>query len=363
MKHFTFEHSGGYAREPRVARAAMVACRMAVPMALTIICAGPTPLAAAEFYAGKTIDLLIGGNVGGGYDIYARVISRHLGRFIPGYPAIVAKNMPGAGSARAASFLYSVAPKDGSVIGALFPGVIINPLLEDRSQPLFDPTKFQYLAAAENATRVCITHARSTIRSYADALERKAIMGATAAGGATRDYASMHRKASGAKFDLAAGYRGTADIILAMERGEVDGLCGFDWASLKSQRPDWISSRTLHILVQDNLEPEPELTALGVPQIWQYIRNADDKPAVALIVSQQVFGRPYLAPPGVPAEVTKILRAALSATMQDKDFLADAERTRIDVAPSSGERVQRLVEELYATPKAIVERAKELVKP
>jgi tripartite-type tricarboxylate transporter receptor subunit TctC len=363
MNRFTFEHSGGHAREPWVARAAMIACRLAIPVALTITCAAPMPLSAAEFYAGKTIDLLIGGNVGGGYDIYARVISRHLGRFIPGRPTIVAKNMPGAGSARAASFLYSVAPKDGSVIGALFPGVIISPLLEERSQPLFDPTKFQYLAAAENATRVCITHARSPIRSYADALERRAIMGATAAGGATRDYATMHRKASGAKFELAAGYRGTADILLAMERGEVDGLCGFDWASLKSQRPDWISSKSLHILVQDNLEPEPELNALGVPQIWQYVRNPEDKQAVALIVSQQVFGRPYLAPPGVPTELTEILRRAFSATLQDKDFLADAERTRIDVAPSSGERVQRLVEEVYATPKAIVERARELLWP
>jgi len=346
----------------QAARAIAILVRMAVPAPLAILC-GVTPLSAAEFYAGKSIDLVIGGNVAGGYDIYARVIARHLGRFIPGHPAIVAKNMPGAGSARAASFLYSVAPKDGSVIGAVFPGVIVSPLLEDRAQRLFDPSKFQYLAAAENATRVCITHARSAIRSYADALERKTIMGATAAGGATRDYATMHRKASGAKFELTAGYRGSADILLAMERGEVDGLCGLDWASLKSQRPDWISSKTVNILVQDNLDPEPELTALGSPQIWQYITDTENRQAVALIISQQVFGRPYLAPQGVPAEVTQILRAAFSATLQDKDFLVDAERTRIDVVPSSGERVQRLVEDLYATPQVVVARAKELLRP
>ena len=343
-------------------RTATIACRIAAAAALALMCAA-TPLQAADYYAGKTIDLIIGGNVAGGYDIYARVVGRRLGRFIPGHPTIVAKNLPGAGSARAAAFLYSVAPKDGSVIGAVFPSVMISPLLEDRTQALFDPTKFQYLAAAENATRVCITHARSATKSYAEALERKTIIGATATGGATRDYATMHRRASGAKFEPATGYRGSADILLAMERDEVDGLCGLDWASLKSQRPDWIASKTVHILVQDNLEPEPELTALGVPQFWQYVGNEEDKRAVALIIGQQVFGRPYLAPPGMPAEVTQILRAAFSATLQDKDFLADAERTRIDVAPSSGERVQRLVEELYATPKRIVERAKELVRP
>jgi hypothetical protein len=188
-------------------------------------------------------------------------------------------------------------------------------------------------------------------------------MGASAAGGSTRDYVNMLKKTTGVLFDLVGGYKGTADILLAMERGEVDGMCGFDWASLKSQRPDWVRDRTVNILVQTNLEPEAELTALGVPQIWPFIKSADDKKAVELIIGQQVFGRPYLAPPGVAAEPLGLLRAAFAATMQDNDFLADAERTRIVVVPSSGERVQRLVGELYASPKATVERAKELVKP
>jgi hypothetical protein len=140
-------------------------------------------------------------------------------------------------------------------------------------------------------------------------------------------------------------------------------MCGLDWASLKSQRPDWVRDKTATILAQVNLEPEAELTGLGVPQIWKFIRSEDDKKAVELIISQQVFGRPYLAPPGAAAEPLRILRAAFAATMQDKDFLADAERTRIDVVPSSGEKVQQLVEQLYATPKATVERAKDLIKP
>jgi len=339
-------------------RAASLAARVA---AAVVLAAGPA--SAADFYAGKTIDLLIGGNVGGGCDIYARVIGRHLGRFIPGAPAIVPKNQPGAGSGRAASFLYSVAPKDGTVIGTVFPGAIMSPLLDERAQPLFDPARFRYLASADNATRVCITHARSRIKTFDDALRQKAIMGATATGGSTRDYILMLRKTTGVMFELVAGYRGSADILLAMERGEVDGICGFDWASLRSQRPEWIRDKTANILVQVSLEPEAELSRLGVPPIWSHIRSEDDKKAVALIVGQQVFGRPYLAPPGVPDEPVAILRAAFAATMRDPDFLADAERTRIDVVPTSGEKVQRMVEQLYATPQATIERAKELIKP
>src|SRR3977135_536114 len=336
---------------------------LVVPASALLPCVAAARAPAADFYAGKTIDLLIGGDVGGGYDIYARVLARHLHRFIPGRREIVTKTQPGAGSGRAASFLFGVAPKDGSVIGAVFPGAIMGPLLDDRAQALYDPTKFQYLGSADNATRVCISHVRSRIKSFEDTLQHRAIMGASAAGGSTRDYVNMHKKTTGAMFELVAGYKGTADIFLAMERGEVDGMCGLDWASLKSQRPDWVSTKTANILAQINLEPDAELTKLGVPQIWKFIRSEDDKKAVELIIGQQVFGRPYLAPPGVAAEPLKILRDAFTATMQDKDFLADAERTRIDGVPSSGERVQQLVEQLYAAPKATVDRAKDSIKP
>lgn len=323
----------------------------------------PTPAVSADFYAGKTIELVVGSASGGGYDIYARAIARHLPRFIPGQPLIVVKNQPGAGSSRAASYIYSVAPKDGTVIGTVFPGVIIAPLLEDRSQALFDPAKFQFLASADSATRVCATHEQSSIKTFADALTRKAIMGASAVGASTRDYANMHRRSSGALFELVSGYKGTVDILLAMERREVDGLCGWDWSSLKSQRPDWLRDRKVNILVQVGLEAEDELTRMGVPPVWQFIKDDTDRRAVELIIGQQVFGRPYIAPPGVPAERIATLRAAFAATLKDKDFLAEAEKLRIDVSPSSGQKVQETVEKLYATPKPIVERARELVKP
>jgi len=336
--------------------------RCATIAAVAILCV-PKSAACADFYAGKTVELVVGSASGGGYDIYARAIARHLPRFIPGQPLIVVKNQPGAGSSRAASYIYSVAPKDGTVVGTVFPGVIIAPLLEDRAQALFDPAKFQFLASADNATRVCATHEQSSIKMFADALTRKAIMGASAVGASTRDYANMHRRSSGALFDLVSGYKGTVDILLAMERREVDGLCGWDWSSLKSQRPDWLRDRKINILVQVGLEAEDELTRMGVPPVWQFVKDDTDRRAVELIIGQQVFGRPFIAPPGVPSERIATLRAAFAATLKDKEFLAEAEKLRIDVSPSSGQKVQETVEKLYATPKPIVDRARELVKP
>ncbi|MBX9740863.1 MAG: hypothetical protein K2X62_12345 [Beijerinckiaceae bacterium] len=321
------------------------------------------PVLAQDFYAGKQIVFMIGSDVGGGYDIYARAIARHLGRHIPGNPVFVPRNQPGAGSGTAAAYLASVAPKDGTTIGAIFPGVIIGPLLEDRAQTLFDPTKFHYLGSADSGTRVCITYQNSKIKSFEDALKGRVVMGASAAGGSTRDYAFMNRNAAGAQFEVVSGYKGTADIFLAMERGEVDGMCGLDWTSLKSQKPDWVRDKKINILVQNGSESEAELDKLGVPTVWKYIKNDADKKAVEMVVSQQIFGRPYIAPPGTVPERLKILRAAFAATMSDPEFLADAQKSRIDVAPSSGEKVQEVVEKLFATPKETIKRAKEIISP
>ena len=325
--------------------------------------AGIAPATAADFYAGKTIEFLVGGDVGGGYDIYARTIGRHLARHIPGEPTIVVKNMPGAGGGRAAAYLYSVAPKDGTTIAIVFPGAIVGPLLEDRAQDLYDPTKFNYLASADSGTRLCVTYQTSKIKTFEDAQKQKTLAGASQAGGSTRDYANMHNKTAGTQFEVITGYKGTADIFLAIERGEVDGMCGIDWTSVRSQRADWIRDKKVNILVQVNLEPEAELTKMNVPQIWPYVKTDLDKQAVELVVGQQVFGRPFIAPPDVPADRVEILRDAFMATMQDKALLADAEKSRIDIVPGSGEKVQQLVAKLYATSSNVVDRAKEIVKP
>jgi tripartite-type tricarboxylate transporter receptor subunit TctC len=336
--------------------------RAAVALATAALVAVFAAPAAADFYAGKTIEIIVGGDVGGGYDIYSRAIARHMSRHIPGNPAMVVKNMPGAGSTRAAGYLTTVAPKDGTVLAAVFPSAIIGGLLDERAEALFDPTKAVYLGTAESGTRVCATFQRSKIKTFGDAQAQKTLMGASAVGASTRDYALLHKNTSQAKFEPVMGYKGSADILLAMERGEVDGLCGWDWSSVKSQRPDWLRDGKLNLLLQVGLEPNAELTRLGVPLVWSTIRNDDDRKAAELVVSQQIFQRPYLAPAGTPAEQVKTLRTAFMATMADKAFREDAAKTRIEIAPLPGEQVQDLVTKLYATPRAIVERARQAIK-
>jgi tripartite-type tricarboxylate transporter receptor subunit TctC len=256
-----------------------------------------------------------------------------------------------------------VAPKDGATLGALMPGAIIGPLLDDKPETQFDPTRVIYIGSADAGTRVCATYQSSKIKTFEDARTNKTIIGGTAAGGATRDYAYLHNHTAGTKFEVVAGYKGTADITLAMERGEVDGTCGWDWSSVKSQKPDWLRDHKLNLLVQVGLEPNGELTRLGVPEMWPFIKDEEARKVTELVVSQQVFQRSYIAPPGTPAEQIGTLRAAFDATVTDPQFLADAETARIAIQPLSGAKVQEVVQRLYAAPRNIVDRAKQVIKP
>jgi tripartite-type tricarboxylate transporter receptor subunit TctC len=316
---------------------------------------------ASDFYAGKTINFVIGADAAGGYDVYARVIARHLSQFIPGAPVVVAQNMPGAGSEKAAAYLYRVAPRDGTTIGALFPGAIIDPLLQKRAAGQFDPTKFGYLASASSEPRVCATGPSSKITTFAQTMTEKTVIGATQTGGATSDYAYMTRNATGAKLDIVSGYKGTAAILLAVERGEAEGLCGIDWSSLKTERPQWVRDNTAHILLQAAPEPNAELDALHVPNLLSFVKDDLDRKAVSLVTSQQIFSRPYVIPPGVPAQQAQILRDAFAAVLRDPKFLADAAATRLNIAPVPGERLQQVVAQLYGTSGDVVERARQLI--
>jgi len=332
-------------------------------VALPLVALVATSARAEDFYAGKTISIIVGGSAGGGHDLYARTIARHLPRFIPGNPTLVVRNMPGAGSMRAAGHVYTVAAKDGLTIAALYPGSVMTPLLDPKSKATYDPTKFQYLGSAESGARICATHQRSTIKTYQDAISHPGVFGASAAGGSVYEYGHMMRNTAGAKFRLVTGYKATLDMALDMERGEIDGICGWDWSTAKSQKPDWLRDKTVNILLQVALDPDPELTKLGVPQVWGFIKNEADRKAVELVVSQQVFSRPHVVAPETPADRVTILRAAYDAVMRDKQFLADAEKTRLDISPSPGVKLQTLVAAVYATPAAVVARARQIIAP
>jgi tripartite-type tricarboxylate transporter receptor subunit TctC len=329
--------------------------------ALTALVAAPA--SAQDFFAGKSIELLVGAPPGGGYDIYGRVVARHIGRHIPGKPNIVPKNMPGAGSARAAGFIANIAPKDGTVIANIMPGAVIGPMLDPKAEKLFDPTQVMYIGNVNNGVRVCVSGSHSKIKTFDDARKLKAVFGGGQANDSTRDYGFLHRKTTGAKWDVVTGYKGTSDLSIALERGEIDGFCGFDWASLKSQKPAWVRDKMVNVLIQDAIEPIEELTNLGVPHIMKYAPDDTTRKVLELILSQTVFHRSFIAPPGTTPANLAILRRAFDATMKDPQFLADADKLRIDVAPLSGARVQEVVRNLYASSPQVVDLARAAINP
>ena len=325
-------------------------------LALIAVGLAAQPTVAADYYAGKTIDLLIGADPAGGYDTYARAIARHMGRHIAGNPAFVPRNMPGAGSGRAAAFIYSVAPKDGYTFGAIFPGAVMAPLTDEAVAAQFDSTKFEYLGSADAGTRICMTFHTSPTKTLVDATKRETLLGASADGGSTKDYPTVLNALAGTKFKIITGYKGTNEILLAVERGEVEGLCGFDWSSFKTSRGQWLPEKKANIIAQMAIDEEPELTQLGVPTVWSLLKTEDDRKIVEMLVSEQLFGRPYILPPGTDPRAVKILRDAFDTTMKDKEFVADAVRSKLTVNPASGPKVQELVQRLYAAPKSLLAR-------
>jgi tripartite-type tricarboxylate transporter receptor subunit TctC len=335
--------------------------RIVLTLAAAIVLAWPAH--AADFFAGKTITLIAGTDVGGGFSIYGRMVARHLSRHIPGRPTIVVKNMPGAGGSVAAAFMHNIAPKDGTTIASVSPNAILG-RLTGKAQGQYDPTRFNYLAGAERGTRLCMTFQHSKVKTFADARAQKAVIGVTSAGSPTTEYAALHRNVAGAKFELVSGYKGPPQLFLAMERGEIEGVCGLDWSALKSQQPEWLRDKKLNLLVQDSLEPVPDLAALGVPTPWQFIADPVDRRAAELLVGfEQSFGKAYFAPPQVPASEVKTLRDAFAAALKDPELLADAKKLRVEVSQQSGEEIQRVVADTFSAPPAVVERLKKIVEP
>jgi tripartite-type tricarboxylate transporter receptor subunit TctC len=270
--------------------------------------------------------------------------------------------MPGASSNKAAQYITAIAPKDGTSVGAIMPGAIMGPLLDERTAPMFDPTKVKYIGTANSGTRVCVTLKGTKISTFEDAQKVKAKFGGSGPNDSTFEYGHLHRNTSGAAFDVVAGYRGTPDMALAMERGEIDGICGWDWSSFKSQKSDWLRDNKANVLLQVSIDPHPELTKMGVPTVWKYIKSDSDRKVVELVVSQTIFHRSYIAPPETPPAQLEVLRAAFDKTMVDKQFLADAEKSRIDIEPLSGAKVQDVIAKLYATPKDVIERARKAIR-
>jgi tripartite-type tricarboxylate transporter receptor subunit TctC len=306
---------------------------------------------------GKQMVMYVGSAPGGGYDTFSRVIAAHLGHHLAGQPTVVVQNMPGAGSLVLANHLYNVAPRNGSVIGALNPQVATEPLVRPE-RVKFDPRRMQWLGSALRETHVAVAWHDSPIKTFDDLFTHELIVAGS--GGSTDTFPNFLNALLHTKFKVVSGYKGTKDGMLAMERGEVTGNGGITWASLKATQASWLKEGKVRVILQYGLSKHPELPT--VPWIYDYAKSAEDRAAMNLVFARQEFGRPYVAPPEVPAATVAALRKAFDETMSDAAFLADAKKRRLDIEPIGGEEIQKLVNDLYASPPKVIARVKAILE-
>lgn len=314
-----------------------------------------------RFYAGRKLSVVIGHQVGTGFDLYGRVLARHMGRFIPGNPTLVPENMVGVAGFAAANWTYNVAAKDGSVIAHFAHTALFEPLL-GKGTGRFDAAKFTWIGNMDAVVGVCGVWDHAGITRFDELLTREMVVGAGGAGtsGPLTQFATAVRRLLGAKLKLIQGYKGSAEIRLALARGELQGVCGIPISTLKTEwKDDWSTGR-FKILIQLGRDRHPDLA--GIPHVYDYTKTLEDRQVFDLIFGLQAIGRPFAAPPGIPAERAAALRSAFMAMTKDERFLAEAQKLSLDVSPSTGESVQEFVTRIYASPKAIVDRAKDALR-
>jgi tripartite-type tricarboxylate transporter receptor subunit TctC len=282
-------------------------------------------------------------------------VGRHIGKHIPGNPTVVVVNMDGAGSLKLANWLYNAAPRDGSVIGTVNRGVPFEPLVGIREMARFDATKFTWLGSANDETTVCVAWERTGITSFDELYERELIVAGTGQAG-DDPLVKMISGVLGSRIRLVTGYAGANEANFAMERGEVDGRCGWSWSSVKSTRQHWLDNDNIEVLLQLGFRKHNDLP--DVPLILDLARSEEERQIMRLVLVRGVLGRPFMAPPNLPAERAVALQRAFAATVSDADFLREAARQRMEVIPISGEEIQNLVAEAYATPEDVVAKTR-----
>ena len=315
--------------------------------------------AAEEFYRGKSISLIIGYAAGGGYDQYARLLARHIGQYIPGKPAIVPRNMPGAGSLNAINNVYNVAPRDGTSIATFGPEVAFEPLRGGEGVQ-FDTIQFKWIGSMNRQVGLVVMSAKSNIATIRDARSKEVTVGASGSGSQSNLNPKVYNAFLGTKFKVITGYSGTKEITLAIERGEIDGIAGWSWDSLKLERPEWATSKDVRLVMQVSDRRHPEISS--VPNIYDYVDNADDKATLELIFGHQLLGRPFMMAPGVPPDRVEAVRRAFDQVMNDPRFLSDAEATRLEIDAVSGERIDAHVKRIFSMPELLIKKAAMTIK-
>ena len=311
---------------------------------------------AETFYRGKTIELYVGFFVGAGYDQRGRLLARYMGRYIPGNPSIVVKNMEGAGSLKLGNWLKNTAPRDGTVFGMIARGAGFDSLFGNQAAAFAGP-EFNWIGSPSSETNICAVVASSGVGRIEDTFSQRVIVGAVS-GGDSGELPAIMNAVFGSKFDIVSGYKVSGDVSLAIERGEVQGRCGWSWSSIKNTHQAWVDDKRLNLLLQFGFKKHPQLP--HVPLVLDIAKDERQQQVLKLIIARQLFGWPFVAPPGVPADKIAVLRKAFMQTMEDKEFIADAAKQKIEVEPIPGEELQRLIVELHATSPDLVNEAKRL---
>ncbi|MPZ37935.1 MAG: hypothetical protein GEU95_07695 [Rhizobiales bacterium] len=334
----------------------------AIVAAAVVACAAISPAAAdniAEFYKGKTVTIIVGYPPASGYTLYGQMLAKYLPDHMPGRPSVIVQSMPGAGSIKAANYVYTVAPKDGTTLGIFSIGALIDQLF-GMSATSFDSTKFGWIGNMDESVGVCVVKSATGVRKFEDLLQKETLFGGTGPSGGATQAAIVLTRLYGAKIKLIKGYPGAQDVVLAMDRGEVEGVCGITIAVLKSRLSQQIASRQLIPIVHDATKPHPALP--GVPSVYDFAKSDDDRRVLDLLFGWRAVGRPIAAPPGIPADRLAALRKAFNAAVGDQRFIADAAKAQLDIAPASGEEVAGLVARLFSHSKDTIKRAADAVR-
>jgi tripartite-type tricarboxylate transporter receptor subunit TctC len=334
--------------------AALLACCWALPNAAQD--------AVAQFYRGKTVTIVVGTSAGGSYDAYARLLARYLGKHLPGEPTVIVNDMPGAGSDIAAAYVARVAPNDGTYIAAPQGSQPLDAILEDATELNYDPSRVNYLGSAVSDVFLCIVRPDAPAATFDDMFKTQIIMGGTAANGPAGYLPIMLNNVLGTKFKVVFGYPGATEIMMAIQKGEIHGMCSMGWRALKSTYPDLLKNGEIKILVQENDKGFPEVNKMGVPLTVSYARDEQQRRILEIIYSQEVFARPYFVAAEVPADRLQILRRAFMESWRDPDLLKDAANMNLDVGPASGEEIQSLLQKIYASPAALLQSVKEAIR-
>jgi tripartite-type tricarboxylate transporter receptor subunit TctC len=310
-----------------------------------------------EFYKGKQLTLISGNTAGDRGDVVARLMVKHLANHIPGKPVIIVQNMPAAGGLVAANHLFNIAAKDGTIIGNFSRSIPVQAVM-GQAETNYDPRKFGWLGSPETTEQLCVANADAPVQKAEDLFSKELIVGSTGPTAVTTYLPLVVQQALGMKFNIVSGYKGANDMFLAMERKETQGACTV-LNNISTAHPDWIPQGKVHILFHTGTVPST--TMPKTPSIYQFVKNDEQKQVIFLVNSGVEFGRPFVTPPGVPADRFKMLREAFAAAMKDPEFIAEAKKIDLDADYTPGERMDKLVADLYATPKDQIERAAKIM--